>query len=156
MNAMYMTSFLNATSLVIEQIVGVTPIPLEDQQDIQQMIQLEKHVWIHIGLTGDFEGKIVFGIPEPVALKVVSLMMGGFEITEMNEMSQSAISELGNMISGNFSRLLSEKAIHIDITPPSYVEPTELSDIVPRQLLLVPLLLDGIGTINVQVVVSAE
>ena len=41
-----------------------------------------------------------------VALKLVSAMMGGYAIAEMDEMGQSAISELGNMISGNASTIL--------------------------------------------------
>ena len=40
-------------------------------------------------------------------------------ITEMNELSMSAISELGNMILGNAATILSTKGIGIDITPPS-------------------------------------
>ena len=57
-------------------------------------------------MTGQMEGDIVFGLHETVALKLVSAMMGGYPIAEMDEMGQSAISELGNMISGNASTIL--------------------------------------------------
>ena len=61
---------------------------------------------------------IVFGLHEEVAIRVVSAMMGGYSITAMDEMSRSAISELGNMISGNASTMLFNQGVRVDITPP--------------------------------------
>ncbi len=42
------------------------------------------------------------------------------DVTELNEISTSAISELGNMVMGNAATILSTKGIGIDITPPSF------------------------------------
>ena len=46
-------------------------------------------------------------------------MMMGMPVTELNDLSISAISELGNMIMGNTATILSTKGIGIDITPPT-------------------------------------
>ena len=53
------------------------------------------------------------------ALEIASNMMMGMPVTELDEMSTSAISELGNMIMGNAATILSTKGIGIDITPPT-------------------------------------
>lgn len=151
-NTVYINSFLDATSLVIQQIVGVKPLP--GKYKIKAVFEMERHLWIHIGLKGQLSGNIVYGIPEDVALKMVSAMMGGYVMTELNDIGHSAISELGNMISGNFSTLLSQQGIIVDITPPRYVQQEELSTLVPKQLLMLPLAIENIGTINVQVVIT--
>lgn len=112
------------------------------------------HVWIVIGMTGQLSGNIVFGINEQVALKIVSAMMGGFVITEMDEMSKSAISELGNMISGNASTILSNQGVVVDITPPQVMKSEHLTTFSATKALSIPLLMDGIGEMDIQVMIS--
>ena len=43
---------------------------------------------------------------KPVALQIASAMMMGMTITELDEMSKSAIAESANMILGNAATLL--------------------------------------------------
>jgi chemotaxis protein CheX len=45
--------------------------------------------------------------------------MMGMPVTELDEMSKSAISELTNMILGTTATIFYNKGIKIDITPPS-------------------------------------
>jgi len=97
---------------------------------------------------------VVFGLQEAVALRIVSAMMGGFVLTEMDEMGQSAISELGNMISGNASTILSNQGIAVDITPPQVLKMEQAAGIGPRKALCIPLLMDGIGELDIQVMIS--
>ena len=51
--------------------------------------------------------------------KIASAMMMGMKITELDEMSKSAIAESANMILGNAATILYNKGIKIEITPPS-------------------------------------
>ncbi|MNY59090.1 CheY-P phosphatase CheX [compost metagenome] len=104
-------------------------------------------------MTGQLSGDIIFGLEEHVALKMVSAMMGGYPIAEMDEMGQSAISELGNMISGNASTILSNQGVSVDITPPKLMK-LESMAIVPRRALSIPLLMEGIGELDIQVMIS--
>ncbi|MCR5216074.1 MAG: chemotaxis protein CheX [Lachnospiraceae bacterium] len=75
-------------------------------------------VIIMIGVTGEMKGQVIIGFSLDVACDIASKMCM-MEITEMNELSMSAISELGNMILGNAATILSTKGIGIDITPPT-------------------------------------
>lgn len=79
----------------------------------------ENTVLIMIGVTGEMRGQVLLSFSLGNALKIAS-SMAMMEMTEMNELATSAISELGNMIMGNAATILSTKGIGIDITPPSF------------------------------------
>ena len=98
-------------------------------------------------------GNVIFGIAENVALRMVSIMMGGYVITEMDEMGQSAISELGNMISGNASTILYNQGVSVDISPPQIMRLESMSTL-PRRALSIPLLMEGIGEMDIQVMIA--
>jgi chemotaxis protein CheX len=112
----------------------------------------EHQLWIQIGVTGHMTGDIVFGLSKPVALKIVSAMMGGFAITEIDDIGKSAISELGNMISGNACTMLYNQGVQIDITPPRVLEASAGFD--SRRALAVPLIMEGIGEMELQVLIA--
>jgi len=99
-------------------------------------------------------GDVVFGLHEEVALKMVSAMMGGFTITQMDEMSQSAISELGNMISGNASTMLFNQGVKVDITPPKIIQSAQAAGFSAKKALTIPLIMDGIGELDIQVLMA--
>ena len=71
-------------------------------------------VIIMIGVTGEVRGQVLMSFPEAHALHVASKMM-----TALDDMSASAINELGNMMMGNAATILSTKGIAMDITPPT-------------------------------------
>lgn len=74
---------------------------------------------IIIGLNGSLRGKVIFSMSKAVACKIASAMMMGTPVTELNEVSKSAVSEAANMILGNAATILYRKGNKIDITPPS-------------------------------------
>nr|WP_260511023.1 chemotaxis protein CheX [Paenibacillus polysaccharolyticus] len=137
---------------VFEQLIQVSPST--GNLGVKNVEYIADHVWIVIGMTGQLSGNIVFGIQETVALKIVSAMMGGFVITEMDDMSKSAISELGNMISGNASTILSNQGVVVDITPPQVMQSEILATFTATKALSIPLLMDGIGQMDIQVMIS--
>nr|WP_285888912.1 chemotaxis protein CheX [Paenibacillus polysaccharolyticus] len=137
---------------VFEQLIQVSPST--GNLGVKNVEYIADHVWIVIGMTGQLSGNIVFGIQETVALKIVSAMMGGFVITEMDDMSKSAISELGNMISGNASTILSNQGVVVDITPPQVMQSEILATFTATKALSIPLLMDGIGEMDIQVMIS--
>ncbi|MFC5528520.1 chemotaxis protein CheX [Cohnella yongneupensis] len=148
MKAEYINPFLESARMVIEQMMQIRPST--GQLAIRDIKFTENHVWIQIGLTGHMTGDIVFGLSEPVALRMISAMMGGYVITEIDEMGKSAISELGNMISGNASTMLYNQGVHVDITPPKFVN----AAFGTRRALAVPLIMDGIGEMEIQVLIA--
>jgi len=152
MKAEYINPFLESAGLVLEQLTRVRPVtgPL----GIQDVHFAENHIWIKIGLDGEMIGDVVFGLHEEVALKLASAMMGGYAVTQVDDMTRSAISELGNMISGNASILLYNQGIKVGITPPVLIQSS--SDVAGyrKKALTIPLHLDQIGQMEIKVLVS--
>lgn len=68
-------------------------------------------VIIMIGVTGEVRGQVLMSFPEAHALHVASKMMMGMPVTALDDMSASAINELGNMMMGNAATILSTKGI---------------------------------------------
>ncbi|WP_027094034.1 chemotaxis protein CheX [Cohnella thermotolerans] len=152
MKAEFINPFLESARTVIEQMVQIRPST--GQLAIKDIQFVDHHVWIQIGLTGQMNGNIVFGLSETVALKIISAMMGGFVITEIDEMGKSAISELGNMISGNASTLLYNQGVRVDITPPRIMRSEFADHVGSGRALAVPLIMDGIGEMEIQVLIA--
>ncbi|TVY08993.1 chemotaxis protein CheX [Paenibacillus cremeus] len=152
MKAELINPFLEAARIVIEQVANVKPST--GQLGIKDVSFVEKYIWIQIGMTGQMQGDIMFGIHEVVALKMVSAMMGGYLVTEMDEMSKSAISELGNMISGNASTMLYNQGVRVDITPPKLMHSETSTGFVPKKALTIPLIMEGIGELDIQVLIA--
>ena len=150
MKAEVINPFLESARIVIEQVIQVSPST--GSLGVKEIELIDNHIWIQVGMTGQLSGNIIFGIAEAVALRMVSAMMGGYVITEMDEMGKSAISELGNMISGNASTILSNQGVTVDITPPKLMKSESMS-FMPRRALSIPLLMDGIGELDIQVVI---
>lgn len=72
-----------------------------------------------IGITGDLNGQLILSFSKETALNIVSKMMMDTPILELDDMSISAIGELGNIIIGNYITSLSNNNLKIDITTPT-------------------------------------
>ena len=119
MNVEYINPFIEASQTVLKQTANIDAkignVTLKDSP------YTSDSVVIIVGLTGKIRGQAVFSMSKKVALSVASAMMGGMTVTELDEISKSAISELTNMILGNAATILYSKGIGIEITPPSLV-----------------------------------
>jgi chemotaxis protein CheX len=148
MKAEYINPFLESARIVIEQVANIRPTT--GKLGVKDVRLVASSIWIQVGMTGQMQGDIIFSLEETVALKVASAMMGGYVLTEMNEISQSAISELSNMISGNASTMLFNQGVRVDITPPKMLQPTGAS----MKALTIPLIMEGIGELDIQVLIA--
>ncbi|MCL2854243.1 MAG: chemotaxis protein CheX [Defluviitaleaceae bacterium] len=77
---------------------------------------------ILIGIHGELNGEVIYTMDERSGLLLASKLMAGFDVTTLDEMSISAIKEIGNMISGNAANALFNHGFTVDITPPSYFD----------------------------------
>jgi chemotaxis protein CheX len=97
-----------------------TIIPLEHQVSkpnlINGAVQLEFGVLV--GITGDIKGQIIL---EGEANLFGGLGLSMFGMPLEGEMLNSFSGELGNMIAGQLSTIVSTKEINIDITSPTIV-----------------------------------
>ena len=108
-------------------------------------------VIILIGVVGEIKGQVCFELSVETAKKIASIMMGGVPVMELDEISKSAVAELGNMIMGNAATIFESKNTGIDITPPSLLmgERIEISNEFPT--ISVPLELEGLGKLFINV-----
>lgn len=79
--------------------------------------QPEGDIFITIELVGDVNGKAVFGYSKELALNLLQSMTG-MELTEMDELVQSALCELTNITCGNAASALVKRGLACDIKPP--------------------------------------
>lgn len=86
---------------------------------VHKRAEIENAIAIAIDLTGDIKGKVLVRFTEDNAKQVASAMMMGMPIEELDDMSMSALSELGNMIMGGASSHLAENGVSTDITTPT-------------------------------------
>ncbi len=116
-NVEYINPFLMAATSIIKDICQ---IELKvGKPYVKETSFASDSVIIMIGVTGEMRGSVMIALSYNKALEIASNMMMGMPVTELDEMSTSAISELGNMIMGNAATILSTKGIGIDITPPT-------------------------------------
>ncbi len=82
-----------------------------------------------VGLAGDVEGRVLFDMDKPTALKVASVM-NGEELKVMDELVKATITELANMITAQAVTKLHELGFKFDLTPPAIFtgENMEVSD----------------------------
>ncbi|HEY5525880.1 MAG TPA: chemotaxis protein CheX [Clostridium sp.] len=79
-------------------------------------------VVIIIGLIGDIKGNIIYGMSIDTAKKIASIMMMGMPVEKFDELPQSAISELVNMLTANIAMNFSNDNINVDISTPTLIE----------------------------------
>jgi chemotaxis protein CheX len=108
-----------------------------------------------VGLAGDVEGRVLFDMTKETALHVVSIMNGGEKFTLLDEMAKATITELANMITGQAITKLHDLGFKFDLTPPALFsgDNMEISNTLKVEALIVPMELQGIGNIEVNVVV---
>lgn len=114
-NVEYINPFLMAASSVLHDFGIETTV---GKPSVKEAAFENDSLIIMIGVTGEMKGQVMIAFRNDVACEVASKMMM-MPVTEMNEISTSAICELGNMILGNSATIFSTKGIGIDITPPT-------------------------------------
>lgn len=109
-----------------------------------------QEVSVLIGITGEVEGTVIFGTSKLVATEMVTHLTGERRPV-FDEVSESAMGELGNVISGGAAMLFEESGIHCTISPPTVIvgRGTIISTVNMKRL-LIPLILP-FGQIHVAV-----
>ncbi|MCX6343715.1 MAG: chemotaxis protein CheX [Armatimonadetes bacterium] len=114
-----------------------------------------QQVTIMAGVNGEIEGMALYGMSMVTAEKIAGAMMS-CQCNELDEMALSAISELGNMITGNAATQLSQKGFNVDITPPSVIKGSNVEVSTKTPALVVPVSTNyGMIEINVALAENA-
>ncbi len=71
-----------------------------------------------VGLAGDVEGRVLFDMDKPTALRIASAM-NGEDLKVLDELVKATITELANMITAQAVTKLHELGFRFDLTPPA-------------------------------------
>ncbi len=137
MKVEFIEPFVKAAFTVLETI-QYDPVE-RGQLSMRSATFTTKQVTIVAGVNGDVAGTALYGISLVTAQKIASAMMGE-NLAEMSDMAWSAVSELGNMITGNATSLLYNAGYKCDITPPSVIEGADVRVSTKVAALVVPVI----------------
>lgn len=88
-------------------------------------------VTILISFAGGLRGNVALGFGQQESKQLVSAMMGGMEIKELDDMAQSALGEFANMLVGTaLNGLRCNQTIHL--SPPTLIMGKEVLLIISR------------------------
>jgi len=77
-------------------------------------------VLINLAVVGSTKGVIMIGMDLDSAKRFASKMMMGMEVTDFDDLAQSAVSEMGNMVCANACTQFCKVGIEgLDISPPT-------------------------------------
>lgn len=110
-------------------------------------------VVIIVGIIGDIKGNVIYGISLEDAKKIASTMMMGMPVDEFNELAQSAISELTNMLTANVATNFSQDNIIINISTPTLVHGKFTANASSDKVVCVTM---GVGDMIIEVNISME
>lgn len=114
MKVITLDPFLQASSFVFEQFQMTSKNANQEYET-----NSDADVLTMIGLTGDIRGQVLIRVPVQTGMKIASAMMGGMEVSDFDQMAQSALLELTNMICGNALTIYTEQGLTLNITPPT-------------------------------------
>ena len=150
MNVAYINPFMKACQDIVKEVLNLDFT--RGNMYVKQGMHDIGDVLISIGVLGNVKGNFYLNFPRETALSIASIMMSGYPVTELDEITTSAISELSNMIAGHAGMNFANENITIDITPPDITVNSESSRrnyLV--QAICVPLTLSNKGTIELDI-----
>lgn len=138
--------FLEAIELVLGELdkkdIKKNCIKLKDE------MYIDKEITAFLGIVGEIKGNVSYSFDFETAKKIVSRMMMGMPVKELEELERSALAELANMITGNaVSRLKGFR--DLDITPPSVIMGEDIFFIIGSISTLMINIETAVGTIEV-------
>jgi chemotaxis protein CheX len=152
MRTEFVNPFITAAFAVFESVTGARPE--RGQVTLRTNTFTTQQVSILAGVSGSVAGTVVYGMSIVTAMKIASAMMNA-EVAVLDDMAMSALSELGNIITGNATTLLSQSGYELDITPPSLIKGVDVEICTRPPALVVPLS-TPFGRVEVNVALSEE
>ncbi|MCI5566963.1 MAG: chemotaxis protein CheX [Veillonellaceae bacterium] len=117
MDAKLVNPFVDALKTVLPQ-MGF-PEPERKAIGVKAKTASSLGVSVIVGFTKSIRGNVVYNMSEDTAKFIASTMMMGMPVDEFNDMAQSAISEMSNMLTANAATNLAGMGFEVDISTPS-------------------------------------
>lgn len=97
------------------------PMPKRQRIYLQERIVISNGVTLTLGFTKQMQGKVIYNMTADTARYIASTMMFGVPVTKFNELAQSALREMSNMLTARAAIKYSELGLDVDITTPELV-----------------------------------
>jgi chemotaxis protein CheX len=117
MDAKLVNPFIDAFTVVMPQ-MGFSE-PQRKGVGVRSKVADSLGVSVIVGFTKQIRGNVVYNMSEDTAKYIASKMMMGMPVPEFNDMAQSAISEMSNMLTANAATNLAALGLEVDISTPS-------------------------------------
>ena len=118
MNVKFLNPFLDAVVDVMKAEVGIPCT--RGNLSMQKSSMTTSEVTVMISIIGQVQGVVLYGMSKATSLGVVSRILDQ-EFDEFDNLAQSGIGELGNVISGKATINLSEAGFQTTISPPTLI-----------------------------------
>ncbi|CAN7764262.1 chemotaxis protein CheX [Paenibacillus sp. LjRoot153] len=130
---------------VLQGYLGLQPEPLPYLERQQRFESNE--VGVIIQIIGQMYGQVLCSMDKETVKQMISRMMGGIEVHQLDEMCWSAFQEFGNWIASGIATELSAQGILVNITHPIIQEGNSVIHS-PNMYLVVPIATE-IGVIEI-------
>ena len=98
------------------------PAPKRLRVYLQDRNVVSDGVTLTVGLTNQMRGKVVYNMTADTARYIASTMMLGVPVNKFNDMAQSALREISNVLTARAATNFSTKlGVEVDITTPELV-----------------------------------
>lgn len=97
------------------------PIPKRQRIYLQDRNVISNGVTLTVGFTKQMQGRVVYNMTEDTAKYIASTMMMGVPVTKFNELVQSALREISNMLTARAATNFAEMGLEVDITTPQLI-----------------------------------
>jgi chemotaxis protein CheX len=108
-----------------------------------------------IGMVGDIDGQIFLSMDGETGQILASEMLGGMDVTGMEDVVKSAVGELCNMIMGSACSGISTIHKVVDITPPTIMTYEEAIAVTREPTFNISIVLEDLGVVDFDVSISA-
>ncbi len=109
--------FINAADAVLAENLQcstqIADLSMEDEA------YRKKGIAAVVNITGDIEGRVIFDMSSPVALKMASCLAGE-EVPEDGDIVREAVCEMANQVIGNAVTSLNDQGFRFKIFPPEF------------------------------------
>ena len=116
MDAKLVNPIIDAFMEVMPQ-VGF-PVPRRLRVYLRDRNVISNGVTVKVGFTKQMKGNIIYNMSEVTAKFIASTMMMGMPIQEFDEMAQSAVREMANMLTARAATSFAQMGLESDITTP--------------------------------------
>lgn len=151
MDVNYINPILSSFSNVMPQL-GLTKVEKKGISLKGKFIE-SPGVVVIVGIVGDIRGNVIYGISLEDAKKIASTMMMGMPVPEFDELAQSAISELTNMLTANVATNFSNDNININISTPTLIHGKFIANATSEKVVCVQM---GVDEMTIEVNISME